>query len=206
MNKIYLFIILALSLNYIEGGWLNQQLGLEYNFSETTVIKFSPEERNYWKEAHRYASEGNSIVEWIPRHETLDNRTQMLSFQFFANNQDASAGTVIKKLLFSPKPFAPQNQYEPAGSFINKLYAQMRANYPDMLWNTIRLSDNDVVYEWILPVGIPSKQIPPQHEIARTLTTQKGMHHITYERKTSHMDETERALWIDRISNASLRN
>jgi hypothetical protein len=81
----------------------------------------------------------------------------------------------------------------------------MQANYPDMIWNTISMSENDVVYEWILPNGIPSKKILPQHEIARLLTTEKGMHRIAYERKTCPIDENERKLWIQRISHAPIR-
>ena len=52
MGKFYVSIglILVISLNHVEGGWLKQQLGLEHDFSESTVIKFSPEERNYWKQ------------------------------------------------------------------------------------------------------------------------------------------------------------
>lgn len=202
MRKLYIrfSLILTLSLSYIEAGWL------EYDFSERAVLELSPEERSHWKQAYANASpEGNSIVEWIPRHETLNNRTQMLTFQFFAHDQDGSAGSVIKELLFSPKPFARRNQRESARSYIDKLYAQMQVNYPDMIWNTISLSENDVVYEWILPMGVPSKRIPPQHEIARILTTQKGMHRIAYERKFTHLDGNERALWINRISNAPIR-
>lgn len=210
MRKLFVcfIFILTLFVNYVEAGWLKEQLGLEYDFSERAVIEFSPEERSYWKQANAYASpEGNSTVEWIPRHETLNNRTQLLTFQFFANHQDESAGSVVKELLFSPKPFARRNQnhHESAGSYINMLYAQMRANYPDMIWNTISLSENDVVYEWVLPMGIPSKNIPPQHEISRILTTQKGMHRIAYERKTARLNGNERALWINRISNAPIR-
>lgn len=208
MQKIYIFFIMTftLFLSHVEAGWLKQQIGLEYDFSECTVIEFSPEERTYWKQANAYASpEGISIIEWVPRHQTLKNRTELLTFQFFANRQDPSAGTVIKNLLFSSKPFARGKQHEAAEIYINKLYAEMRSNYPNMIWNTISLSENDVVFEWVLPNGIPSKKIPPQHEIVRILTTQKGMHRIAYEKRTTHLDENERALWIDRISKAPLR-
>jgi hypothetical protein len=83
MRKLYTSInlILAFSLSHAEAGWLKQQIGLEYDFSECTVIEFTPEEQKYWKRAHANSSpEGNSIVEWIPRHEAISKHNELLTF------------------------------------------------------------------------------------------------------------------------------
>ena len=133
-----------------------------------------------WKCAFRQtAPNGQSIVEIIPINQTLDNRSEMITIQFH------------------PKSWASS-----AVEFVNALYVQESQIYRDMQWNVLKQSDNDVIYEWILPNGY--KNYPPQHEIVRIIWTTQGLHRIAYEKKTKALDMQTKTLWLNRIETAQL--
>ncbi len=169
----------------LEAGILKQMLGMEYVFNETMFIDIPQQElKQKWKQAHSQSmNDGWAIVEWIPKNQTLDNRNEMITVQF----SDHSLSKV---------------KVTSAQQFVNILYNDMQIQYPGMIWNTIEQSENDMLFEWILPNGY--KNFPPQHEIVRIICTSKGIHRIAYEKKVSKLDPQTRDLWISRLANAKL--
>ena len=187
MKKLFILLLACSSpfLLPVEAGPLKRLLGLEYDYSETVEIDIPQQEvKQKWKRANAYASEnGQSIVEWIPKEQNFENRSELITVQFVAH---------------SSSQFKPRSAVE----YANALYAQSSRNYPGMQRNVIKQSDYDVLYEWSLPNGY--KNFPPQHEIVRIIWTEKGIHRVAYEKKVRELDQQTRDLWLSRIGTAKL--
>lgn len=165
----------------VEAGPLKRFLGLEYNYTETLKVSL-PKEGRPWKQAHACGSpDGYSIIEYVRNNETLKNRKELITVQFIAHSASA---------------FKPQSAEEYAAAMHTQL-----SNKCNMTWNTLKSSQNDVTYEWMLN---GNQKTSPQHEIARIVWTAKGIHRIAYEMKTNEMDLKSRTKWIDIMNQARL--
>lgn len=152
MKKLFILLLACSSafLSPVEAGPLKRLLGLEYDYSKTVKIDIPQQEvKQKWKHANAYASKnGQSIVEWIPKEQRFENRSELITVQFFA---------------YSSSQFKPRSAVE----YANALYAQSSRDYLGMQWNVIEQSDYDVLYDWSLLNG--HKNFPPQHEIVRII-------------------------------------
>lgn len=174
MKRVCLLLLLfSPLLTQVEARPLKQQ-------RETMQVDI-PEQQ--WKCAYRDSTNGQSIVEYIPKNQTLQKHSELITIQFISHSS---------------------GQYKPSSAieFVNSLYAQSRSKYPALQWNTIKQSDYDVLYEWSLPFGY--KNFPPQSEIVRIVWTTSGIHRVAYEKKSSQLDHATRELWLQRIGNAKL--
>lgn len=136
---------------------------------------YIPADSSGWKLGFSRDSRGQTIAEYVPANETINNWNMLLTIQFLEGE--------------SRTPL----------SVMEELRAKMQARCPGSFWNVIRQETNSVLYEWkITNCGT----YPNQHEIARTLRGNDGVHRIAYAEKTDALSTTNRDKWIRALSDA----
>lgn len=176
------FLPLPLSANLVP-NYSGQET--KYDYSEHMEIDVPDDEvRDKWKLATRsVADDGIATFEWIPHLQKLDSHNEALTVQFMAKRLKDAKPSTAKQLA-------------------TNMYRQARMKYAEMQWKVLRDGEDDYLYEWILPRG--AEGIPPQHEIVRIVSTDKGFHRIAYERRVPTMDPVTRKVWIDRLEASPL--
>jgi hypothetical protein len=82
---------------------------------------------------------------------------------------------------------------------MKKLQAMMQTRCPGSMWNIIRQDPVSVLYEWkISRCG----NNPDQHEVARLLKGNDGVHRVAYVEKVNSLPASERERWIKVFSDA----
>ena len=184
-----IFGIIFFSLGHLYGdidtSILSQQEGQPLPI-EVVSIPLSFDETQKWKFAYTQGTpNGDSVFEWIPVDDTIDNWSELIQIQFFAS------------------PF-PGNIAPLAPEFVSRFVGFLKKQFPSVKTSIISQKDDDVLFEWILPQKEGNE--PAQAEIVRVITTQKGIHRIAFTQKTSALDPAVRERWIKRLSDAKLIN
>ncbi|MEL6431016.1 MAG: hypothetical protein AAFP22_03140 [Planctomycetota bacterium] len=143
---------------------------------ETT---FLPMDSEGWRVGFRrdLGRRVGTITELVPEGQTVQAWSEMVTIQLVAGD-----GT------------------EDAGSTASDLFAEQRTKYGDAVAHRVIAEDeHSVLYEWTL---LAHPIHPDQHEIARLLEGNEGMHRVAYTHKYGELNDAERALWIERLSGA----
>lgn len=77
--------------------------------------------------------------------------------------------------------------------------ASMQARCPGSFWNIINQDSASVMYEWKI---VDCASNPDQHEIARLLKGNDGVHRIAYTEKTKALSSVVRDKWINALTDA----
>ena len=186
MNILFSFSLICSLLFQIpvDAGLFRKSSGIENENCETIEIYIPQQEINEkWKCACSLSSEdAQSLAEWIPKGQNFGNLSEMITVHFFSKNLEN-----FNNLS--------------AIDYVKELRLRLDDKYPTGTWNVIKQSEYDVLYEWRLP-----NENPPQHEIARVITTNKGMHRVAYEMRVKELDKPTRDLWMTRIGTAKVVN
>ena len=144
--------------------------------TETAIFKLPDGEKVLWKEISRAINTDEGIVECIPLHQTDKNWTDLIAVQYISY--------VSRKNIES----------------IDLLIENFRRECINMhqgsklTWNVIEKHPYEFIYEWILHE--PYKDVPPQHEVARTFITDSGLYRVGFTYKKGQMPPQERRDWI----------
>ena len=130
-----------------------------------------------WQVALSKEVEGQySIVEFVPKGETIDRWTRL----YMEQNQ--------RRTLTSPSD--PE-------AMMAETKALMEKRCPGVVWKVIRKSDREILYEYYFEKCSGQSG---QHEIARILYGQWNIWRLAYIQKGLPMDEQERLMWIEALS------
>ncbi len=131
-----------------------------------------------WKVGYSKDTPGKgNIVEFVPSDETVAAWSKLITIQFFEGNKEAPH------------------------EFMLSLKDKMRSRCPDIEWNVLKERRTEILYEWLIENCSGTEE---QHEVAKLLKGNDGLHRFSYVEKTRRLDEKERQYWIDAISNAYL--
>jgi len=122
-----------------------------------------------------FGSGQGTLVEYVQVDEDIEHWTQRITIQF------------LEGVRTTP---------EQTGA---ALRGQLLANCPTLTWIVLENTPDSFLYEW-RTAGCPGQD--DQHEVARLLRGNDGMHRVAYTVRCPRMDETRRALWLDRLSAA----
>ena len=122
------------------------------------------------------AGQGN-IVEFVQSPETINDWTKLITIQFFEGYDEA------------PRPF------------MDKLKIKVHGDCPKVSWNVIRETESTILYEWIID-GCTSQE--DQHELAKLLKGNDGLHRASYVEKTKLLDSNTREQWIKWLTETHL--
>lgn len=150
---------------------------------EGVKLPISHEALQHWKLAYSVVTPEGAIFEWIPKDEEIEQWSELVQIQSFVLS----------------KPQAAENF---AKNFLNTL----KKDFPAVKANVIQQTKDSVLLEWSLPTTI-SDQVP-QSEIARIISTPKGVYRIAYTKKTptldTPLDADTRLQWIKRLAEAQV--
>ena len=131
-----------------------------------------------WKKAYAKDVPGQgNIIERIPKDESLDNWTKMITIQFLENEHSA------------PR------------EFMKGLERTMTGRCPDVTWSVIDSTSNSILYEWRI-AGCQGQD--DQHEVARLLRGNDGLHRFAYVEKVPELAPEVREQWIANLRSAYL--
>lgn len=136
---------------------------------------FIPGDSSGWKFGSGSDRKGQTLVEYVPRDESINNWSKLLTIQFLEDAQSTP------------------------GALMEAARTRMQARCPNVSWNVIREDTTSVLYEWKIS-GCSGN--PDQNEIARLLKGNDGVHRIAYVEKTSNITAPEREKWIKAFSDA----
>ena len=141
----------------------------------TLETVYVPAENAGWKVGHGTNRSEATFVEFIPSGETISNWSRMFTIQFLEGARDA-----------------PRD-------FMSKLQAQMAKRCPATRWTVVSDDSSSITYQWSIS---DCSGHPDQIEIARVLKGNDGLHRISYVRKASTFEPTERESWTGAFAKA----
>ncbi len=148
--------------------------------SETIIFNLPNNGAANWKEVNRQVTEKQGIVESIPKDQTYQNWSELITIQFFHKSllADARADNLMDRLLDLTREAALRT-------------------YPDskMTWKIIEKHNDDSIYEEIL--STPHKDSLPFHEISRCFLTKTGFHCIGFRHQNAKMSSDEKEKRIE---------
>jgi hypothetical protein len=142
--------------------------------STTLETVFVRADSSGWKLGAGSDRPGQTIAEYVPRGESINNWTQLLSIQFL------------------------EGETSRPREVMRKLQTLMQTRCPGSMWDVVHEDSASVLYEWrITKCGASADQ----HEVARLLKGNDGVHRVAYVQKPS-IPVDERARWIKALSDA----
>ena len=138
-------------------------------FAADIETVYVPIENKGWKFGQGSNRAGRTIAEFIPTSETMRNWTRMFTIQFLEGERNSPAAVM------------------------KTLQAQMLSRCPEAKWVVGSEDGVSITYEWAI-ANCPGQA--NQHEIARLLKGNDGVHRIAYVRKISELESDERERWL----------
>jgi len=120
----------------------------------------------------------DSIREFIPENESINNWSKMITVQFKSGRKD------------SPK------------LFMETLKISMEKQCKNTIWKIIKKNNNSILYEWRIS---NCEHHSDQHEIARLLRGNDGLHRTAYTEKIKEISTMKRQEWIEKFTNTVLK-
>ncbi len=134
-----------------------------------------PTDPSGWKFGSGSNRRGQTIAEFVPHDESIDNWTRLLTIQF------------LETEIRSP------------AVVMDDLKSKMQARCPDSYWSIINQDSVSILYEW----NIKNCSLnPDQHEIARLLKGNDGLHRVAYTELTTAINPSTREKWITSFKEA----
>ena len=141
----------------------------------TMETVYVPADSAGWKLGYGSDHSNQTIAEYVPTNESINSWSKLLTIQF------------LEGVTQSPSVV------------MENLKARRQALCPGSNWNVISHDNTSVLYEWKV-VGCSGNA--DQHEIARLLKGNEGVHRIAYVEKTSAIDPVTRERWIKAFTDA----
>ena len=150
-------------------------LGLSASVAVAVETVYVPAEKTGWQIAYRSSVGGVTLIELIPTDENLSSWSRMFTIQFMEGMRESPA------------------------RFMEKLRARMLTRCPSTQWTVLAEDALSITYEWSISRCAAA---PDQHELARLLKGNDGVHRIGYVRKVSELEATERATWLNTFASS----
>lgn len=148
---------------------------------ETSYV---PVDTSNWKVGYAY-DDGflgkGTLIELVTNDESVNSWSQLLTIQFMEGVTE-SVSSYYQKYKTTLTKKAKNNLECQTTSF-----------------NTIEQSKNSIIYEWLTNGCLGEND---QHEIAKLMKGNDGLHRVAYVKKGDEMPNQERNHWIDVLRNS----
>jgi hypothetical protein len=148
--------------------------------AETIRFTLDPSDSTQWNEGHAEVIATESIHEFVPKGEHVENWTRMYDWQAFARTDDPELTPML---------------------FVNNLRQNTTRRCPHAKWNIIEQSTDSVMYEFRTGRCSPN---PEQHELGRIFSGSVNQYRIAYVRKTKELSADERERWLKVLREATV--
>ena len=154
----------------------------ERALEQSGVIAPHSDERG-WRLGHRAVAGNQLILEYVLSGETVENWSELITVQAFPGLQET---TTPEELMFAAK-------------------TPTLADCPDAMWNVLRQSDDEIVFEWRMENCTGPYDSDDQYEVSKIIRHPLALHRVAYTTKRQpHLPEQERSAWTERIYAAEL--
>lgn len=147
-----------------------------------------------WTFAFKSITTEGSVFEWVPEGEKIENWSELLQIQYL--------------------PFSFARRSCTADTLASLIIDDMKSHYPGVVTEVLQASPESALYEWKVlqkTNAVRRWELPlmlhildAQVEIARLITTKKGIHRIAYTKKASELDPHLREEWIKALKTAHI--
>lgn len=171
LKKLLTLLILAISPLFADTTFTGGNSAGDIHFSLT-----GPGDN--WQLIHQQSIEGGeTIAEYIPADETLDDWTSMVTIMYLPVETDL-----------------------PASRLVYAVISELKRECRRAEWSFIAKERKDATYEWSVD-NYPGR-LYTQHEIARLVQAGEGWFRISYVKKVPRLSDEERENWIEAICSA----
>ena len=139
---------------------------------ESIDFSLDPAEFLKWKVGNSQQNEAQAITEFVPKEETVENWSKMLTIQ-----------SVSKA----------NSSWRSAERFMNLLKDSIAKKCPRVIWSVIEKTKRDILFEWRVE-NCP--QNADQHQVQRLLDGKWNGFNIAYVRKVTELPPDEREQWL----------
>ena len=141
------------------------------------TVRLDLDEGDRWVVGHAqdFGSGRGTIVEWIRPGDSIDDWEELVTVQFLEGS-----------------PLSPERG-------VAALEEDLRRRCPDVRWEILTEALFAVTYEWSIS-GCEGQD--DQHELARLLQGNEGLHRVAYTRKGPRLDAETRERWLERLTAA----
>ena len=166
-------LLLAISLFTLINGMAYSIDQIDEYPSETLILKLPDNSEDNWKEIFHHVNKNEGIIERIPLNQTIKNWSNLICIQYYDISKLDRPDDVIQ-------------------GFLDSMKNTTLSSYPDKLatWKLIEKTSKGAIYEWM------SYHNSTQHEVARVVLTNTGLHRIGFTKKNGIMSSDERQKWI----------
>ena len=152
------------------------------SFTKTETVNPPFDDRD-WELGNRSVHGEQAVLEYILSGETVEKWSELITVQSFTGTQ----GTTM-----------PEDA-------MRGLKEGVLNDCPDAMWNLIRESEMEVLFEWRTEGCQGPVDSDDQYEIDRIIKGSSGLHRVAYTTKRQpFLPEAERHEWIERIGRAEL--
>ena len=127
------------------------------------------------------------IREIIPKEDDIKNWSKIVTIQYIDGKSNV-----------------------PPNEFVTALIGDIKKACPDAEWEIIESNTRSIIYEWYTKAckTPASKSNPnihtPQHEVARVIFGNEGIHKVSYNEKTKSLSPATREKWISNLREVKL--
>ena len=137
----------------------------------TAIIVAAQLDNRNWKIGHPAGQGGVNIVEYVLEGETVENWSELVTWQYFPEWQKEASLV----------------------DFYGDLRKLREQRSPTVTWKLISKSDNEIMYWWSIE---NDPRFEDQTEIARMLLGKDGIHVLHYTIKRPRLFDSDRDKWI----------
>jgi hypothetical protein len=177
-------ILICFAALFLTGGTSEATAESDSGHAFTTTETVQPIfDDRVWKLGHTAAQGDQTVWEYILSDETVENWSEIITVQSFTGSQGSTAPV----------------------DAMRRVRDLTLHDCPDAMWNPIRESETEVLFEWREESCQGPVDSDDQYGISRIIQGSLGSHVVGYGNKRQpYLPETERSEWIDRISRAQL--
>lgn len=140
-------------------------------------------DRQSWQVGYTNTDADGTVVEYVPRGQTIDNWTELVATRFFSGLQKSTTVSMLFKRYTKT-------------AFENCKRSHLQ---------TLIEGPKNIIYEWNNQSCTDTSEARPQYEIARIFESEYGLHRVSYACKDKNVFESIKEEWMLRLLNISMR-
>ncbi len=162
--------------------------------AEMILLQWPAHRQELWREFNKSIYPGKAWINYIPYQQIPQNYTEHIHIEYEEHSSDHADHRhpmVLVEKQFQNHPFTT---YPKGGFSWNIIYPEPSKTSPDMYQEP-----QDILYEWIFHQSVENH--PQEHNLTRLISTEHGLHTITFTRRNREMTNKERAHRIQELQN-----
>lgn len=156
----------------------------EWSYPETISLPLQQRDRWQWGSERKDFDE--SIIESVPRGQSLNNWREIITFQYYSSQR---------------RRFTKFGDMTSVSARLKEKQWVLNLVCPNSTLQVLREDPDEAIYTWSTN---GCKGHEPQFEFARFVRTRNGIHRIAYAKKATEFTDDEKHRWLKTINAATI--